>query len=45
MKYQKCPFYTFVNECEFNKFESKEDHSTLMTQSKLIYTNSNSSGH
>lgn len=44
-KYQKCPFSAFVNECEFNKFESKEGHSILMTHSKLICTNSNSSGH
>ena len=38
-------FYTAVNECEFNKLESKEDHSTLMTKSKLIYPDSSSSGH
>lgn len=37
-------FYTAVNEREFNKSESKEDHSTLMTKSKLIYPDSNSSG-
>lgn len=38
-------FYTVVNACEFNKGKNKEDHSTLMTKSKLIYAKSNSSGH
>lgn len=28
-------FYTVVTECECNKFRSKEDHSTLMTENSI----------